>query len=178
MMEWSGIRVSRHFVEDVLPTRTYLEKIPHRLREANETMEVRYHPSSDMLNIRLADKVSVESEEVYEGFVFDFDREDRVVSIEVSGASQRVNLELIRRDPASVVEEISYDDEVFTASEMAERIGVSKRGLDQVIQNMRGSGQAVGLRPDVAIYTEQDEANIRIWRQEHRRGRPRKTTQA
>ena len=124
-------------------------------------MEVKYYPGSDMLNIRLATRKSVESEEIYDGFVFDFDADGRVVSIEVDNASQRVNLEQVRKDPRAVVPEVRYDGEVYTAEELAGRIGVTKRALNLVIQNMREAGRSVGLRPDVSVYTDQDEQAIR-----------------
>ena len=138
-------------------------------------MEVRYHPSSDMLNIELSETRSVESEEVHEGFVFDFDADGRVVSIEVDQASARVNLELIKKDPASVVQPLPpYDGELFTAGELAARLGLEKRTFNRIVQFMREAGKVVGLRPDVPIYTEQDEATIDLWRKEHPRGRPKK----
>lgn len=33
-MLWNSIRVTKHFVEEVLPDREYLVDIPHRIREA------------------------------------------------------------------------------------------------------------------------------------------------
>ena len=64
-------------------------------------MEVRYYPNSDMLNLRLADQESVESEEVVDGFVFDFDADGKVVGIEVEDASSRVNLTFIKQMPSA-----------------------------------------------------------------------------
>lgn len=138
-------------------------------------MEARYYPASDMLNIRLATRRSVESEEVFEGFVFDFDADGKVVSIEVDSASRRVNLQEIRKDPSAVVAEVRFDGEVYTAEELADRIGVTKRALNLIIQNMREAGRTVGLRPDVSVYTDQDEQAIREWREAHPRGRPKTT---
>jgi len=98
----------------------------------------------------------------------------RVVSIVVDSASQRVDLEQIRRDPSVVVPELKVDAKVYTAAELAEEIGVTRRALNLVIQNMRSDGHLVGLRPGMAVYTDKDAQSIRTWRQEHPRGRPKK----
>jgi len=142
-------------------------------------MEVRYYPSTDMLNIELSSAKSVESEEVHDGFVFDFDADGRVVSIEVDQASERVNLELIRKD--AVVDEAAIPQGTYyTAAELAERLQVSKQTLHLAIRNMREEGVTAGLRPDVdgTLYSEQDEVAIRKWREAHPRGRPRTTANA
>lgn len=141
-------------------------------------MELKYYPDSDRLNIELAARKSVESEEVCEGFVFDFDADGKVVAIEVDHASQRVNLEQMRKYGSAVAPEVRFGGEVRTAEELAEKIGVTRRALNLTIQNMRGSGRTLGLRPGVPLYTEQDELAIREWRQKHPRGRPRKTATA
>ncbi len=51
-----------------------------------------YHPDSDMLYIKLADRTSVESEEVAPGIVLDFDEHNQVVGIEIEDASKLIEL--------------------------------------------------------------------------------------
>ena len=55
-------------------------------------MVVQYHPDTDMLYIKLADRVSTESEEVSSGIVLDFDERNRVVGIEIEDASTVIDL--------------------------------------------------------------------------------------
>jgi len=56
-------------------------------------MKIDYFPDTDTLYIGLADRPSVDSEEVAEGVVLDFDGENRLVGIEIEGASQKVDLQ-------------------------------------------------------------------------------------
>lgn len=51
-------------------------------------MTLRYDPEADAVYIKLADGAYDESEEVAPGIVLDYDAEDRVVGIEVLGASK------------------------------------------------------------------------------------------
>lgn len=53
---------------------------------------MRYCPETDMLHIQLADKASVESEEVAKSVVLDFDENNRVVGIEIEDASKWIDL--------------------------------------------------------------------------------------
>lgn len=55
-------------------------------------MLLRYCPETDMLHIQLADKASVESEEVAKSVVLDFDENNRVVGIEIEDASKWIDL--------------------------------------------------------------------------------------
>ncbi|MDH7487029.1 MAG: DUF2283 domain-containing protein [Anaerolineae bacterium] len=55
-------------------------------------MVFQYYPDGDMLYIKLASGVSVESEEVAPGIVFDFDEHNRVIGIEIEDASTFVDL--------------------------------------------------------------------------------------
>lgn len=50
-------------------------------------MVFQYYPDTDMLYLKLAEGVSVESEEVAPGIVLDFDERNRVVGIEIEDAS-------------------------------------------------------------------------------------------
>ena len=55
-------------------------------------MIFQYFPDTDMLYIKLAAKVSTESEEVASGIVFDFDEHNHVIGIEIEDASKIVDL--------------------------------------------------------------------------------------
>lgn len=55
-------------------------------------MLFRYDADTDMLYIRLADGVSVESEEVAPGIVLDLDADEHVVGIEIEDASKHADL--------------------------------------------------------------------------------------
>ena len=55
-------------------------------------MVFQYHPDTDMLYIKLADRVSAESEEAAPGIVLDFDEHNRVVGIEIEDASTFIDL--------------------------------------------------------------------------------------
>jgi uncharacterized protein YuzE len=139
-------------------------------------MELRFYPTLDVLNIKLSNAKSIESEEIREGFVFDFDAVGRLVRIEVEDASERVNLELIRKDPQAVVDEIYTEGEIFTVAELAEKIGIGVQALQMTLQAMRAAGLKVGIRPDVSgtMYSEKDLSAVEKWREEHLRGIPRK----
>jgi len=51
-----------------------------------------YYPETDSLYIDLAEKASVESQEVAPGVVLDFDEEGHLVGIDIDHASRVVNL--------------------------------------------------------------------------------------
>ncbi|KAA0229584.1 DUF2283 domain-containing protein [bacterium] len=55
-------------------------------------MIFQYHPDTDMLYLKLADKISVESEEVAPGIVLDYDDQNQVIGIEIEDASRLVDL--------------------------------------------------------------------------------------
>jgi len=66
-------------------------------------MVFEYHPDTDMLYIRLAEGVSVESEEVAEGTVLDFDENDRLVGIEIEDASKFIDLSRLELSSLPIV---------------------------------------------------------------------------
>ncbi len=51
-----------------------------------------YHKDTDMLYIKLASGVSVESEEVSPGVVIDYDENNHAVGIEIEDASKLIDL--------------------------------------------------------------------------------------
>ncbi len=55
-------------------------------------MVFQYFPDTDMLYIKLANKISAESEEVAPGVVIDFDADDHIVGIEIEDASKFIDL--------------------------------------------------------------------------------------
>lgn len=55
-------------------------------------MRLSYYPETDSLYIDLAERPSVESREISEGLVLDYDAEGRFVGIDIDNASQKVDL--------------------------------------------------------------------------------------
>jgi len=55
-------------------------------------MKISYDKATDSLYIHLADRASVESDEVKDGVVLDFDANGALVGIDVQHASDRVDL--------------------------------------------------------------------------------------
>ncbi len=71
-------------------------------------MKLHYDAATDSLYIDLADRPSVDSEEVADGIVLDFDGDGQVVGIDIEDASQRVNLQRLVLDSLpSTVETIA-----------------------------------------------------------------------
>jgi len=59
-------------------------------------MRLKIDKESDALYFRLDETAVVESEEVQPGVILDFDKENRVVGIEILGISSRVPIEKLR----------------------------------------------------------------------------------
>lgn len=55
-------------------------------------MNISYDQTTDSLYIHLADRASVESDEVQDGVVLDFDASGALVGIDLQHASQRVDI--------------------------------------------------------------------------------------
>ncbi len=55
-------------------------------------MIFQFHQESNMLYIKLAEGESVESEEVADGIVLDFDADNKVIGIEIEDAAKRMDL--------------------------------------------------------------------------------------
>ncbi len=68
------------------------------------TMEINYYPETDSLYIDLSEKSSVESKEISEGIVLDYDAEGNLVGIDIDNASVKVQLEKLsfRKLPADI----------------------------------------------------------------------------
>jgi uncharacterized protein YuzE len=55
-------------------------------------MKLNYYPETDSLYIDLSEKSSVESKEISEGIVLDYDAEGKLVGIDIDNASSKVQL--------------------------------------------------------------------------------------
>ncbi|HOK12386.1 MAG: DUF2283 domain-containing protein [Proteobacteria bacterium] len=55
-------------------------------------MKISYDKATDSLYIHLADRPSVDSDEVNDGVVLDFDKDGALVGIDVQHASQRADI--------------------------------------------------------------------------------------
>ncbi len=57
-------------------------------------MKFKYYPETDILYIELEETPSVESEEIADGVVLDYDNSDEIVGIEIERASERREIEI------------------------------------------------------------------------------------
>jgi uncharacterized protein YuzE len=55
-------------------------------------MKLNYYPDTDSLSIDLSERPSVESREISEGIVLDYDTEGNLVGIDIDNASRKVEL--------------------------------------------------------------------------------------
>ena len=55
-------------------------------------MKLNYYPDTDSLYIDLSEQPSVESREISEGIVLDYDAEGNLVGIDIGNASRKVDL--------------------------------------------------------------------------------------
>ncbi len=67
-------------------------------------MKVNYHPETDSLYIDLSEQPSVESREISEGVVLDYDVSGNLVGIDIDNASTKVELHrfVVSKIPVSV----------------------------------------------------------------------------
>ena len=67
-------------------------------------MKLNYYPETDSLYIDLSEKSSVESKEISEGIVLDYDAEGKLVGIDIDNASSKVQLKelSLSRLPADI----------------------------------------------------------------------------
>ena len=68
-------------------------------------MTIKYFPESDSLYIDLSSMKSVESKEISEGVVVDYDNNGNIVGIDIDEASKKLDLKeiIINRLPAKIV---------------------------------------------------------------------------
>jgi uncharacterized protein YuzE len=67
-------------------------------------MKLNYYPETDSLYIDLSEKTSIESKEISEGIVLDYDAEGNLVGIDIDNASKKVRLKelILSKLPADV----------------------------------------------------------------------------
>ncbi|NCQ19603.1 MAG: hypothetical protein COZ80_00865 [Ignavibacteria bacterium CG_4_8_14_3_um_filter_37_9] len=65
-------------------------------------MKLNYYPETDSLYIDLSEKKSVESKEVADGIIVDFDEKGAVVGFDIDHASKVVNLQKLESDSMPV----------------------------------------------------------------------------
>ncbi|MDO9351702.1 MAG: DUF2283 domain-containing protein [Deltaproteobacteria bacterium] len=67
-------------------------------------MKLNYYPETDSLYIDLSEKTSVESKEISEGVVLDYDVEGNLVGIDIDNASKKIQLKelILSRFPSDV----------------------------------------------------------------------------
>ena len=67
-------------------------------------MKINYYPETDSLYIDLSEKTSVESVEISEGVVLDYDKEGNLAGIDIDNASKKVQLNelILSRLPGGV----------------------------------------------------------------------------
>ena len=56
-------------------------------------MKLNYYPETDSLYINLSEQSSVESREISEGILLDYDADGRLVGIDIDNASNKVDME-------------------------------------------------------------------------------------
>jgi len=71
-------------------------------------MKLNYHPETDSLYIDLSEKTSVETREISEGVLLDYDVDGHLVGIDIDNASNKVQLkDLILSKLPSKVETVA-----------------------------------------------------------------------
>ena len=67
-------------------------------------MKVNYYPETDSLYIDLSEQPSVESREISEGVVLDYDASGHLVGIDIDNASSKVDLHrfIVSKIPVSI----------------------------------------------------------------------------
>lgn len=66
-------------------------------------MKLNYYPDTDSLYIDLSERSSVESREISEGVVLDYDAEGNLVGIDIDNASRKVELKQLTLSKLPVV---------------------------------------------------------------------------
>ena len=68
----------------------------HALDMMEQEMKLKVDKENDALYLRLDDSEIIESEEVQPGVILDFDKNNRVVGIEILALSTRVNPDMLK----------------------------------------------------------------------------------
>jgi uncharacterized protein YuzE len=69
-----------------------------------QIMKLNYYPETDSLYIDLSEKTSVESKEISEGVVLDYDADGNLVGIDIDNASKKVQLKelILNKLPSNI----------------------------------------------------------------------------
>jgi len=59
-------------------------------------VRIEYYPETDSLYIDLSEKPSVDSQEIAEGIVLDFDEKGNIVGIDIDNASKKVDIAKVK----------------------------------------------------------------------------------
>jgi uncharacterized protein YuzE len=71
-------------------------------------MKINYYPETDSMYIDLSSKTSIESKEISEGIILDYDKDGKLVGIDIDNASSKMDLtELILNRLPTKVHKIS-----------------------------------------------------------------------
>ena len=67
-------------------------------------MRLNYYPETNSLYINLSEQPSVESQEISEGILLDYDAEGQLVGIDIDNASNKIDMEklILSRLPSQV----------------------------------------------------------------------------
>ena len=67
-------------------------------------MKLNYHADTDSLSIEFSERPSVDSREISEGVIVDYDAQGRVVGIDIDNAGHKIDLErvLLSKLPGAV----------------------------------------------------------------------------
>ncbi len=55
-------------------------------------MKIRYYKDTDTLYLELLDEVSIDSREISEGVIADFNKNGKLIGIDIDNASKKINL--------------------------------------------------------------------------------------
>jgi uncharacterized protein YuzE len=71
-------------------------------------MKINYYPETDSMYIDLSSKTSIESKEISEGIILDYDKDGKLVGIDIDNASSKMDLtELVLNKLPTKIHKIS-----------------------------------------------------------------------
>lgn len=71
-------------------------------------MKINYYPETDSMYIDLSSKTSIESKEISEGIILDYDKDGKLVGIDIDNASSKIDLtELVLNKLPTKIHKIS-----------------------------------------------------------------------
>ena len=68
-------------------------------------MKINYYPETDSLYIDLSSKPSIESREISEGIIIDYDSEGNIVGIDIDNAAEKVDLKELTLNNLPIVKQ-------------------------------------------------------------------------